>query len=240
MAFSFPRAFPWTKRKAQKLSHRNALARLKSLGFAPRMIYDLGAYRGGWTRLAAEVFPQAQFVLFEANADHAGELANSGHRHVIAALGAQDGDARPFHVPQRGDATGASLYIEKTAHYAEPNLQVREIATARLDTLVARDRLAAPDLIKIDVQGAELDVMAGASQTLQAASALIVEVSFIDYNKSAPLIAEVMAALDRAGFRCADLCEVHRTGGGFVLQLDLLFVRPALFAAYCAAAGVVP
>ncbi len=179
-------------------------------------------------------------MLFEANADHAGELANSGHRHVIAALGAQDGAARPFHVPQRGDATGASLYIEKTAHYAEPNLQVREIATARLDTLVARDRLAAPDLIKIDVQGAELDVMAGASQTLQAASALIVEVSFIDYNKSAPLITEVMAALDRAGFRCADLCEVHRTGRGFVLQLDLLVVRPALFAAYCAAAGVVP
>jgi FkbM family methyltransferase len=240
MAFSFPRAFPWTRRKAGKLSHRNALARLKSLGFAPRMIYDLGAYRGGWTRLAAEVFPQAQFVLFEANADHAGELASSRHRHVIAALGAQDGVARPFHVPERGDATGASLYIEKTAHYAEPNLQVREIATARLDTLVARDRLAPPDLIKIDVQGAELDVMAGASQTLQAASALIVEVSLIDYNKSAPLITEVMAAIDRAGFRCADLCEVHRTGRGFVLQLDLLVVRPALFAAYCAAAGVVP
>jgi hypothetical protein len=82
--------------------------------------------------------------------------------------------------------------------------------------------------------------MAGASQTLQAASALIVEVSFIDYNKSAPLITEVMAALDRAGFRCADLCEVHRTDRGFVLQLDLLVVRPALFAAYRAAAGVVP
>jgi hypothetical protein len=82
--------------------------------------------------------------------------------------------------------------------------------------------------------------MAGASQTLQAASALIVEVSLIDYNKSAPLITEVMAVIDRAGFRCADLCEVHRTDRGFVLQLDLLVVRPALFAAYCAAAGVVP
>src|ERR1700676_3401348 len=175
MAFSFRRAFPWSKRKAQKLSHRNALARLGSLGFTPRMIYDIGAYRGGWTRLAAEVFPQARFVLFEANADHAGELASSGHQHVIAALGAQDDAARPFHVPHRGDATGASLYIENTAHYAEPNLQIRQIATARLDTLVARDRLALPDLIRIDVQGAELDVMAGANQTLPAASALIVE-----------------------------------------------------------------
>ncbi len=137
-------------------------------------------------------------------------------------------------------STGASLYIEKTAHYADSNLQVREIETARLDTLVARERLAAPDLIKIDVQGAELDVLAGATETLQAASALIVEVSLVDYNKSAPLMAEVIAAIDRAGFRCADLCEVHRTDRGFVLQLDLLFVRPTLFAKYCAAAGVVP
>jgi FkbM family methyltransferase len=230
--------FPWTRRKARKISHSNALARLKSVGFVPRTIYDIGAYRGGWTRLAAEVFPTAQFVLFEANADHAGELASTGHRHLIAALGAHDGDARLFHVPREGDVTGASLYVENTAHYAASNLQVREVETARLDTLVARERLPAPDLIKIDVQGAELDVVAGAGETLRGASALVVELSFTDYNESAPLIAEAMPAIDRAGFTCADLCEVHRTEQGFVLQLDLLFVRPALFAKYCAAAGV--
>jgi hypothetical protein len=54
------------------------------------------------------------------------------------------------------------------------------------------------------------------------------------------LIAEVIAALDRLGFRCADLCEVHRNARNFVLQLDLLFVRPALFAKYGEAAGIVP
>ena len=240
MAFSLAKAFAWSKRKAQKLSHRNALVRLKSLGFAPGAIYDVGAYRGGWTRLAAEVFPAAQFVLFEANSDHAGELTASGRRHFIAALGAQDGGARAFHVPRQGDVTGASLFVENTAHYAGSNLQVREVETVRLDTLVARERLPAPDLIKLDVQGAELEVLAGAGESLRNASVLIVEVSLVDYNKSAPLIAEVIAAVDRAGFRCADLCEVHRTEGGFVLQLDLLFVRLPLFAKYGAAAGVVP
>jgi FkbM family methyltransferase len=240
MASFLRSAFPWTKRKAQKLSHRNALARLGSLGFAPRTIYDIGAYRGGWTRLAAEVFPAAQFVLFEANADHADALIRAGHRHIIGALGAQDGGSRPFHVPREGDATGASLYVENTAHYGAANLQVREVASARLDTVVARDRLPLPDLVKIDVQGAELDVLAGAGETLRDVSALVIELSLIDYNKNAPLIAEVMAAVDRLGFKCADLCEVHRTGGNFVLQLDLLFVRPPLFAKYCAAAGVTP
>ena len=230
-------SFPWVRRKAQKLSHRNALGRLRSLGFAPAVIYDVGAYRGGWTGVAAEVFPSAQFVLFEANADHADVLARSGHRHVIAALGRDDG-VRPFHLPRSGDVTGASLYMEKTAHYAASNLQVREVATGRLDTLVRRDSLPPPDLIKIDVQGAELDVLAGAPETLRNASALIVEVSLVDYNIGAPLIAGVMAAIDREGFKCVDLCEVHRTPENFVLQLDVLLARPALFAKYGEAAGV--
>jgi FkbM family methyltransferase len=240
MAFSLSRAFAWSRRKAQKLSHRNALARLKSLGFTPAVIYDIGAYRGGWTRLAAEVFPAAQFVLFEANRDHAGDLTASGRRHVIAALGDSDGGTRAFHVPRQGDVTGASLYVENTAHYGQANLQVREVETVRLDTLVARERLPPPDLIKIDVQGAELEVLAGAAETLRGTAALIVEVSFVDYNKGGPLAAQVIGAVDRLGFRCADLCEVHRSAGNFVLQLDLLLVRPALFAKYGTAAGVVP
>jgi FkbM family methyltransferase len=238
MVFRLPRAFALTRRKAAKLTHANALTRLKSLGFAPRVIYDIGAYRGGWIRAAAEVFPDAQAVLFEANADHAAALAATGCRHFIVALGAEDGRARRFHVPRAGDATGASLYVENTSHYAAANLQVREVATEQLDTLAARERLPAPDLIKIDVQGAELDVLAGAGATLAGASALIIEVSLVDYNKRAPLMADVVAAVDRAGFRCADLCEVHRTPAGFVLQLDLLCVRAPLFAKYGAAAGV--
>jgi FkbM family methyltransferase len=240
MGVRLARAFAWSRRKAEKLSHRNALARLCSLGFAPAVIYDIGAYRGGWSRLAAEVFPHAQFVLFEANRDHAGELAASGRRHLIAALGEADGGARAFHVPRAGDVTGASLYVENTTHYGQANLQVREVETVRLDTVVAREKLPAPDLIKIDVQGAELEVLAGAPEALRAAAALIVEVSFVDYNKGGPLAAQVMAAIDRLGFRCADLCEVHRSARNFVLQLDLLAVRPPLFAKYGEAAGVVP
>ncbi len=240
MAFRLARAFAWNRGKAEKLSHRNALARLKSLGFTPAVVYDIGAYRGGWTRLAAELFADAQFVLFEANRDHAAELAASGRRHVIAALGETDGGTRAFHVPRAGDVTGASLYVENTSHYAEQNLQVRTVETVRLDTLVVREKLPVPDLIKIDVQGAELEVLAGARDTLRSAQALIVEVSFVDYNKGGPLAAQVIAALDRLGFKCADVCEVHRSAGNFVLQLDLMLVRPALFAKYGTAAGVVP
>jgi FkbM family methyltransferase len=226
---------PWAKRKAAKLSHRNALLRLKALGFAPAAIYDIGAYRGGWTRLASEVFPEAAFVLFEANADNAAHL--SPLRHFTVALSAEDGE-RSLFLPREGDATGTSLYRENSAHFDAGNLVVRKVATLRLDTLVAAERLPPADLIKIDVQGAELDVIAGAKTALSRCEALIAELSLASYNKDAPLIGETLPAITQHGFRCVDICELHRAPAGNVLQADFLFVKPTLFAAMSRASGL--
>jgi FkbM family methyltransferase len=226
---------PWVKRKAAKLSHRNALLRLEALGFAPATIYDIGAYRGGWTRLASEVFPEAAFVLFEANADNAAHL--SPLRHFTVALSAEDGEKSLF-LPREGDATGTSLYRENSAHYDAQNLVVRKVTTSRLDTLVAAERLPPADLIKIDVQGAELDVIAGAKAALSRCEALIAELSLASYNKDAPLIGETLPAITQLGFRCVDICELHRAGAGNVLQADFLFVKPALFAAMGRGSGL--
>jgi FkbM family methyltransferase len=226
---------PWVKRKAAKLSHRNALLRLRALGFVPGTVYDVGAYRGGWTRLAAEVFPETTFVLFEANADNATHL--SGLRHFTVALSAEEGE-KPLFVPREGDATGTSLFRENSAHYDAGNLMIRAVATVRLDTLIAAERLPPADLIKIDVQGAELDVIAGAKTALSRCEALIIELSLAGYNKDAPLIGETLPAVTQLGFRCVDICELHRAGAGNVLQADFLFVKPALFAAICKASGL--
>jgi FkbM family methyltransferase len=228
---------PWVKRKAAKLSHRNALLRLKAQGFAPATVYDIGAYRGGWTRLAARVFPDAAFVLFEANVDNAAHLRAAGLTHLTVALAAEDGE-RALFLPRQGDATGTSLYRENSAHYDAGNLAVRTVATARLDTLVAAQGLAPAALIKIDVQGAELDVIAGAKTALAQCQALIAELSLARYNKDAPLIAETIPAIAAHGFRCIDICELHRSPAGGVLQADFLFVKPDLFEALCAQAGL--
>jgi FkbM family methyltransferase len=229
-------AAPWMRRKADKLSHRNALTRLKAAGFAPRIIYDIGAYRGGWSRLAAEVFPAAAFILFEANADNAAHLQAAGHRHFIVALADADGDKTLF-LPRNADVTGASLYVENSSYYAGGNLLDRRVATARLDTLTAAHGLPPADLIKIDVQGAELDVIAGGTQALDRCEALIAELSFASYNKGAPLVADAMPAIAQRGFRCIDICELHRGRSGGVLQADFLFAKPVLFDTICAQAG---
>src|SRR5438105_899402 len=173
-------------------SHEQTLQRLASLKFAPRAIYDIGAFHGYWTKAARKVFPDAQYVLFEANAENAPKLDQSGERYLIAALAGEDRAEKPFYLPKHAVGTGASLYREQSEHYAGDNARAVTVTTRRLDALVAEHHLPSPDLIKLDVQGAELDVLAGAAGILQSTSALIAEVSLLAHNEAAPLVADVI------------------------------------------------
>lgn len=219
-------------------SHEQALQRLASLGFAPKTIYDIGAFYGYWTKAAKKVFPNAQYVLFEANPDNTAKLDESGERYVLAALAGDDKASRTFYLPKTAVGTGASLYREQTEHYAGDQLRAVAVTTRRLDALVAEQRLPMPDLIKLDVQGAELDVLAGAGEVLAHTSALIAELSLLAHNEGAPLFAQVVEGIDRLGFKCADICDVLKAPTGSVMQIDLLFVKPALFETFRSGAGL--
>src|ERR1700687_3301612 len=42
---------------------QGVLQHVKARGLVPRLIFDVGAHRGGWTRLATSVFPNARVVM---------------------------------------------------------------------------------------------------------------------------------------------------------------------------------
>ena len=96
-------------------THAKSLERLRSFGWTPRTIYDIGAFQGYWSKAHKAVFPDSEFILFEANSDNEAKLALRGFRYFIGPLGAEDGEERTFFLPKTVNATGASLYREKTA-----------------------------------------------------------------------------------------------------------------------------
>ncbi len=72
-----------------------------------------------------------------------------------------------------------------------------------------------PDLIKMDVQGAEMDVLQGASEVLKTVKHVILELQTVEYNKGAPLKDTVIEYMDSIGFDCKGLFSNNGPDGDY-------------------------
>lgn len=209
----------WAASNAMELS----LARLKAKGFHPSGIVDIGAYEGEWTKLAKRIWNEAPVWMFEAQEEKIARL-NGLARSLTKAtcvetlLGRHNDKQVTFYAME----TGSSIYPEQTA-------AARTERTVRMRTLDSQfsnaDQLTDGIIMKIDVQGAELEVLHGASQTLRFCEFLVLECSLLEYNKGAPLIGEVLAYLDRLDYVPFDIATLMRLPSGELNQVDMLFCR---------------
>jgi len=198
------------------------LGHLREHGLRPVHVLDVGANTGAWTAKASTVWPAASFHLVEANPRHSDALSRLKHPFSIAVLGNASG-AVTMYEGRSFRNTGNSLFrqIKGSQFFAATR---REMIT--LDSLVARQGwLSEFDLIKLDVQGAELMVLEGAARTLRTARALLLELAVVNYNDAAPMWFETQAAIERRGFRLFDIIGFHYNSKALLIQADALFVR---------------
>jgi FkbM family methyltransferase len=196
----------------------------------PATIYDIGASVGSWTCLAKSLFPGARVEAFEpqaANAEGFHEATfpwkNDVRLHACA-LGAADGTA-DLQVMDFPDASSLlPMGEEGVREFKIATAGSQRVPVHRLDTLVASEALSLPDLMKLDVQGYELEVLRGGERALQHARAIICEVSFREYYKGQPSFAEVVSFLEARGFRLSALGMGTPLGAPLV-QTDALFLR---------------
>ena len=202
----------------------DALAALRRHGIVPSTVIDAGAALGDWTRACRGVFPNARYLLAEPVAEFADALRGASDLHgvevVQAALAAEPG-ARVLHVHR--DLVGSSLLHEREG--PEVDGEPRQVRVTTLDGLVADAAAAAPFLVKLDVQGAELDVLRGGTTTLAQAVAVLLEVSFFGFFHGGATFADVVAAMHAHGFAAYDVSGLaYRPLDGALAQADVLFV----------------
>lgn len=201
-----------------------SLMNMHHQGFRPKTVIDVGAYRGEWSREVGKIFPQASFHLFEPQPDKAPfleDLAGTAS-HPISIhkmlLGAASRDDVPFQLLEMG----SSVLPEKTSF---PRTTVT-MAMRTLDDSIDSISSAGPILLKLDVQGYELEVLKGATEVLCHTDAILLEVALLEYNEGSPLLADVVAFLRSRNFVVYDVCSVmRRQTDNAVFQTDLLFVR---------------
>jgi len=189
-------------------------------------VYDIGAHHGKWSLGMKKLMPKASFQLFEANPVCETFLKKTGLPYHRIALSKAKG-TRVFH---SNNSTGDSFYPENTELSRAFGWQEKEVETADLDSFALQNHLPSPDWIKLDVQGAELDVLAGGKYLFSKTKFLLTEIPLLPYNLGAPSFSDYLDAFGAAGFLPVSVVEVHqlsaKAGNSSALsQVDLFFER---------------
>jgi FkbM family methyltransferase len=182
---------------SQDLLPKHHVKYLEKIKTMPKVIYDIGSCVLHWERHASARWPNADIYLFDANQDVKKLYDKTNQRYHLGVLTDTDNKAVTFYKDSMNFG-GSCYYKENTVHYNETHA-VREIGKT-LDTIVADNNWPLPNLIKLDVQGAELDILKGASLCLKHCNDIILEAQHVEYNIAAPKLEEIQHHLQSLGF----------------------------------------
>jgi FkbM family methyltransferase len=180
--------------------HYQYLENLYKQGFRPKVIYDIGSCVLHWTNTAKKFWPDAEYVLFDAF--QPAEFLYEGYKYHIGVLSDEDDKSVKFY--QNDYFPTGNSYYREIGHpgnlFPEDKFVLKK--TRKIDSIVKEYGFPCPDLVKLDVQGAEIDIMNGAVKTFQNAKHMIVEIQHTQYNDGAPLIDVSIPYIESLGWKC--------------------------------------
>ncbi len=154
-----------------------------------------------------EYFPSSEIIGFEIEkevCDQMNSKAAKGIKYFPFALG-ENNEKRKLYITENPMCT--SLYkpnenLVKLYHELQyMNLKKEtEVETITLDSFVDKYSIDTIDFIKIDVQGAELDIFKGSTKLLNNVLKIVCEVEFIPLYHDQPLFGDITKFLSQYNF----------------------------------------
>jgi FkbM family methyltransferase len=196
-------------------------------------VIDGGAGRGAFTTLVLERNPRAEVVPIEPLSEQAEAYCRCHPQFASAlqkvALG-EHSETRCFYRTASADSSSLFPPSAHATHFPLESTVAREemVPVQALDDLRGRGALAGQsiDLLKLDLQGAELLALRGARHTLTETSFILAEVSLLPLYGGAPRLDETIVFLSQSGFQVVDGTDASRSRAtNETVQLDLLFRR---------------
>jgi FkbM family methyltransferase len=189
----------------------------------PKSILDLGSWIGHWAMEAHRVWPHASIHCVEGNPACEEALKLTGFPYQIAMLGEYHTSKTYYKQEGTDIGTGNGLYRENSQWFER--CASEEVDIVPLESLFPPD--AKFDLIKLDLQGAEIDAMMGGRDIIKRAKALLIETSVSNYNQGAPMQPQVIGFCRAMGFPIYQVIEDihHPANPSLLIQQDLLFTH---------------
>lgn len=205
--------------------------RLRNSGVSPASIVDVGANIGQFALAAAVIWPGASIVSFEPLPEAFATLSATARRHpaitpVQLALADSAGEA-DFHVTSQ---TQSSSLLPLGRRHLETYTSIRETGTIRIPVSTLAAELPkhpgpAPRLLKLDVQGAESRVLAGAGPALREFKWILLETATTPMYEGEAVFDDICRQLLPLGFRFETPVHIHLSPAGAIGQFDALFTR---------------
>jgi len=177
---------------------------------------DIGAHKGKWTQEFKKHYPNAKSLMIEANSDHIDDLIRTGP-YILALLGKTNEEVNYYVCDDKNNNHGNGIYKENT----NVPFQVTKRNSVTLDSLLSGQKF---DLIKMDVQGAELDIIQGSPGFIHNTKYLWLELQPHNYNIGAPSAGKVIGYLHQIGFEIVSIDEIN-IGNGLIMGMDMIFVN---------------
>jgi FkbM family methyltransferase len=189
------------------------LQHLKSRGFNPKLVIDVGVSNGEFFYECQKIFNNAEYLLFEAREKeetliekvlpHVGVKVKTFYNTLLGA----GHDEVDFH---QLDA-GSSIYPEDTKFPKQiVKKHMSPLDNYLINEFYQKDSFPMPAFLKIDTQGAELEILTGTQLHLDFIEVIQLEVALQEYNIGAPGAFEVHEFMNKKGFKLYDIGTAFR------------------------------
>jgi len=199
-------------------------------------VIDVGANRGQFSLACSIALPEVPIVAFEPIPNEAITFRRVHPRSpsvelIQTAVGSSSGIAT-LHLSKRADSSSVlPIGKNQTAIFRETDeVGTIEVPMIRLDDARGHWAGRKHQLLKIDVQGYELEVLKGSTSTLLSCSFVYAECSDVALYDGQALRPEVVSFLDQNGFTVRGLYNPYFVAG-LLIQADYLFERRTPIAA---------
>lgn len=193
-------------------------------------VIDIGANRGQFALAAQRSFPEAHIFSFEPLLGPAVIFRKvfAGMPKLVlyqAAIGPESGEAT-IHLSRRDDSSSLLpiTHLQDRLFPGTAEAGTAKIKVGPLASFVTASQIQPPALLKLDVQGFELQALEGCAELLDQFTYVYVECSFKELYAGQALADEVIAWLRQRNFRLSGIYNVHYDRAGQAIQSDFLFV----------------
>ncbi len=187
-----------------------SLALLRHLNVPINTIIDVGVQSS--TPCLKSIFPDKLHILFEPCSDYWNEIEESykNIKHILYKIALFKEDKK-VNLKQNGELFRITDNKE---------IGLIEVQANKLDTILNDTNFEKPYLLKLDVDGAELEILEGAQEALKDCSTIFIEAHPRDYL-------ERCNAIEKYGFKLFDIID-FRYYDNRLSQFDLVFIKKDL------------